>query len=1351
MTALKSTDFGEFFHAIHQREPFPWQTRLVKRVCGNVDAPGQWPRCIALPTAAGKTACIDIAVFALACQAALPAERRTAPRRIFFVVDRRIVVDQAYEHAREVLAKQLCKPETEILRRVADALRQVGAHNDRPLDVYALRGGMYREPAWVRSPVQPTVITSTVDQVGSRLLFRGYGVSDASKPLHAALMGNDALILLDEAHCAGPFEQTMTLVKKYRGWVEAEHCLPLPFHFVAMTATPSGDPPEDQVERLTSEDREHPVLGKRIRASKPTKLVVASGSKGNQWREELVKELVKQARSLQTDEFRAVGVIVNRVATAREVAATLRQAPGDAADVILLTGRMRPVDKDLNTEKLAPLFSNVSGELTKRIFVVATQTLEVGADLDFHALVSECASLDALRQRFGRLNRVAARETTAGVVVVRADQAPSSDDDPVYGSSLSHTWQWLNEHAHDEPILKFSEVAQALSGKKKSKHAAKKGSATAVSDKILDFGVAALEKLIEGVSRDDLAKLNAPTMDAAVLLPAHLDAWCQTSPRPTPDPDPSYFLHGPQRGEPEVQVVFRADLGENESRWAEIVSVCPPSSSEALSVRLRDFRCWLKGQRTDGTTSDVEGERVEDSDGTGDSGDFTSTPLRALRWRGPDSCETSVVEASERVTPTDVYVVPISTSGQRAAAAQLGDFPVGDDGLPMVTDAGDAAFQRSRDHAFLRLRHDIYPMLDASYAGLVAEQLDGDESDAKIEGALNVLRDHPDESVRRAVEQMYSKRRRMTKGHPLGGLVLIGKCRLHRFDPTFVEPEDSWEAASDQPYPLDQHCREVATRADHWAERCGLNVLAQPIKLAGRLHDAGKADPRFQAWLHGGNRRRAESLARPLAKSYGRSLSRMERRNAREQAGFPQGGRHELASVRLAECAGALPFECNAAARDLVLHLIASHHGYCRPFAPVVEDSCREAFSFDHEGRPLLFNPDYSTASGHGLEHLDSGVAERFWKLTRRHGWWGLPYIEALLRLADWACSEPVESVANTCEHAVERAPSYALVAADSAVAHAETARMNLPTPESSSLVLSGLDGSNPLAFLAALGALRALTRAWPDSAVRMSWRLADGAWRPALHVALESRDVVSALLEKCREAAKHPTLAIADNLTIKPENLRSHTMSLLGSDDRDATAFAAAFGSDAITTKTGNIADTALRTMSGAGHQHFLKSMRDVLASVNTEHIERALFHAWDYADPLRGLSLRFDPMDDKRYALQWIDPGTDSTRGSRGNMLGANALAVLGIPLLAVAPVRAELLTTCFQGSRSTDCFLTWPVWKWPLSLDVAASLLSQEDIQLKSPPRGTLSNQGVVEVYRSQRITTDKFRNFTPSTSV
>jgi CRISPR-associated endonuclease/helicase Cas3 len=90
-------DFPAFFHALWCYDPFPWQTMLAERA-----AAGTWPEVLDLPTAAGKTACIDVALYALAAQAELPVEERTAPRRIWFVVDRRIVVDEAHTRARAI-------------------------------------------------------------------------------------------------------------------------------------------------------------------------------------------------------------------------------------------------------------------------------------------------------------------------------------------------------------------------------------------------------------------------------------------------------------------------------------------------------------------------------------------------------------------------------------------------------------------------------------------------------------------------------------------------------------------------------------------------------------------------------------------------------------------------------------------------------------------------------------------------------------------------------------------------------------------------------------------------------------------------------------------------------------------------------------------------------------------------------------------------------------------------------------------------------------------------------------------------------------------------------------------------
>lgn len=116
--------------------------------------------------------------------------------------------------------------------------------------------------------------------------------------------------------------------------------------------------------------------------------------------------------------------------------------------------------------------------------------------------------------------------------------------------------------------------------------------------------------------------------------------------------------------------------------------------------------------------------------------------------------------------------------------------------------------------------------------------------------------------------------------------------------------------------------------------------------------------------------------------------------HARAVSGYPRGGRHELLSVRLAESAPALLPERDDL-RDLTLHLVASHHGHCRPFAPVVVD--KEPVSVEYTLRGHRMHSTGPT----GLERLDSGVADRYWRLVRRYGWWGLAWLEALLRLAD--------------------------------------------------------------------------------------------------------------------------------------------------------------------------------------------------------------------------------------------------------------------------------------------------------------------------------------------------------------
>ncbi|MHB9099439.1 MAG: type I-G CRISPR-associated helicase/endonuclease Cas3g, partial [Syntrophales bacterium] len=469
MHELTVKDFNAFFQSLWGRKPFNWQQKLAERVLSNTAAP--WPEAIELPTASGKTACIDIAVFALAAQAdrLTPGKPLGAPRRIFFVVDRRIIVDEAFERA-SMLANKLHKAETPVLRTVEERLKRLSG-SEVALACYQLRGGMYRSEGWAHSPTQPTVIVSTVDQFGSRLLFRAYGRSFKAWPIQAGLAGNDALIFLDEAHCARPFMETLQAVKKYRLWGDA---FPkAPFHVTVMSATPPDDL-KDVFRDNSAEPRTigHP-LGNRQMASKPMEIVVpgdreskladeikaalkdlegVKGESSKQYHrkklaelrakaaEELAIALANKVVSLVDGRPLAAVVFSNRVATARRVYHLLAKKHGDK--VLLLTGRMRSIDKDdLVKKRLNVLFARGSGErqLPDSMFVVATQTLEVGANLDFDVLVTECASLDALRQRFGRLNRMGRKIEVKAAILVRADQAVKSKDDPVYGAALAET------------------------------------------------------------------------------------------------------------------------------------------------------------------------------------------------------------------------------------------------------------------------------------------------------------------------------------------------------------------------------------------------------------------------------------------------------------------------------------------------------------------------------------------------------------------------------------------------------------------------------------------------------------------------------------------------------------------------------------------------------------------------------------------------------------------------------------------------------------------------------------------------------------------------------------------------
>ena len=304
-----------------------------------------------------------------------------------------------------------------------------------------------------------------------------------------------------------------------------------------------------------------------------------------------------------------------------------------------------------------------------------------------------------------------------------------------------------------------------------------------------------------------------------------------------------------------------------------------------------------------------------------------------------------------------------------------------------------------------------------------------------------------------------------------------------------------------------------------------------------------------------------------------------------------------------------------------------------------------------------------------------------------------------------------------------------------------------MPKTSEAGLVLSGLDGGNPLGFLAAIGVLNTASVAGLGLPWRMKWIAQDGSWFPVLFASrvVSSEELVELLASSLQREAT-PEFDFDRNLNVDAEKFRkvaqdAQCCASIG--DRRYADFVTAFGCEVVVTRDGkSIQDTALRTMSGAGHQHFLGTMKQLRAAATSRHLYRALFNTWDYLD--EKLGLRWDPEEDRRYALRWGNP-SDTSRNPIQTMWGANRLAVEALPLLPAVPDGRRLETTGFT-RRDRAVLFTWPVWECAISLEVVRSLLALAELQESEPGRTKLCAMGVAEVYRSQRITVGKYRNFT-----
>ncbi len=298
-----------------------------------------------------------------------------------------------------------------------------------------------------------------------------------------------------------------------------------------------------------------------------------------------------------------------------------------------------------------------------------------------------------------------------------------------------------------------------------------------------------------------------------------------------------------------------------------------------------------------------------------------------------------------------------------------------------------------------------------------------------------------------------------------------------------------------------------------------------------------------------------------------------------------------------------------------------------------------------------------------------------------------------------------------------------------------------------SPLVLSGIDSGNPLGFLAALGTA-ILANSFCQE-LRFYWCLEKGAWRPVLSgCGIDKARFIERLLDAMKAASMSP-FEIDDKMPFSVELFEINLKEAQGTAspaNRRVSDFLAAFGSE-IKPKGGAFQDTRFRMVrsgdsAGQGLPAYARAIR---SATNREALERTLFRAWDYQD--EGFSLRWDPLEDQRYALRWRDPSKSDLKDGPETMIGANSLAIEALQWYPTMYQGNQLATTGFHRYSSDELWFTWPIWNRPISLDTVRSLLTLPDLHTIQPPRAQLARRGIVEIYRCQRIQQSKYySNFT-----
>ena len=833
------------FEALTGFPPYPWQVRLFDRLMR-----GSTPTELTLPTGTGKTSFVLLYLIALARGA-------TLPRRLAYVVDRRAIVDQtAQQLLRWIEAFATIDVLAEPLGRMAAFDRR-----DAPVvELGILRGGMVDSGQWRLDPAKPAVVVGTVDIIGSRLLFSGYGDGRSRRSLHAGLLGVDTTVVLDESHLSPAFAVTLREIERIHQSASGGG-----FRAVTMSATPR----EVVAAALEDSDESHPVLGGRIRAPKrPTFHSVDSPGARRQ-------KIVDLALSFDSG---AVLVYVRSAQEAQRIQRALVSAIGKTQEerVGLLTGTIRGAEREaLAQTELWRRFEGPDLDRQKEtVFLVATAAGEVGIDLDADHVVMDLAPLDSVIQRLGRVNRTG-RGTDSTVHIVHADK--DVEHDPAKAD-----WRHRYAAACERTLLALQDMSS--------------------------------------LSPIDLLGLPVDTVLAASTPAAE--------PAP-PDADRVSMLSATSA---------RLDL-------------------PAVEVHLRG---------------------ISDEPGYAETQILWRWDVDLLLSRGASAARDAFTMHPPR--PREVLKAPASIAATElarlaAASAQSSCFRIAPDGEVSVFELHDDARGLRRDLAYATL---VLPtrigglssagFLDGSRTGTFVEDLADDDAAVRFIEEAGKQSDEAPDWIDRALVWRFPLSADSENEEEATCWLTYAR---HRAGELSLDADSDLSRLARRQQPLDDHNERVGSAARRIASALGLDEqTAAALEQAGRRHDEGKARSVWQRaagnWAGG----------EPIAKS----------RRGRFRPELLGGYRHEFGSLAKADRELSVTDE-NPAQRELVLHLIAAHHGHARPGFPnarqwdpeLPEEQCRQ---------------------------LALEAERRFAHLQETFGPWGLAWLEALVKCADaWVSS----------------------------------------------------------------------------------------------------------------------------------------------------------------------------------------------------------------------------------------------------------------------------------------------------------------------------------------------------------